>query len=91
MDEYRRRGGTIEAIQWFKLGDHERVQGMTGDWEPTPGKCDFCMRAYIDHGFIETLTGGQLVCPGDWVLTDDRGDHPCRAAIFEELYEKVAK
>ncbi len=87
MAKYRRKSDIIEASQWHKQGDHERVQEMTGAWEPVPGNCEYCNKSYVDHGFVETLTGGQLVCPGDWIITNSDGDHRCRNAIFSEIYE----
>src|SRR5262249_60928069 len=31
--------------------------------------CQFCNRIMNDHGWIDTLEGGHIVCPGDWVIT----------------------
>jgi hypothetical protein len=52
--------------------------------------CMYCNRMMKDHGWIDTLGGGKTVCPGDWVITGKDGDHyPCKAAVFEKLYEEI--
>lgn len=35
--------------------------------------CERCSRTLHDHGWIETLEGGHIVCPGDWVITRHQG------------------
>lgn len=50
-------------------------------------KCGNIMRA---HGWIDTLEGGHIVCPGDWIITGVKGEHyPCKPDIFEMTYEAV--
>jgi len=50
-----------------------------------------CGRIMDDHGWIDTLEGGHIVCPGDWVITGVQGEHyPCKPDIFEATYEAVA-
>jgi len=40
---------------------------------------------------IDTLEGGHIVCPGDWVITGVAGErYPCKPAIFHATYEQVA-
>jgi hypothetical protein len=42
------------------------------------------------HGWIETLEGGHIVCPGDYIITGVKGErYPCKPDIFEATYEKV--
>lgn len=49
--------------------------------------CGFMMHA---HGWIDTLEGDHIVCPGDWVITGVQGEsYPCKPAIFEATYEAV--
>lgn len=31
--------------------------------------CKECRQKYHDHGWIDTLEGGHIVCPGDWIIT----------------------
>ena len=41
-----------------------------------------------DHGWVDTLESGHIVCPGDWVITGVKGDHyPCKPDIFAKTYE----
>lgn len=55
-----------------------------------PGEkhCQHCGRTMHDHGWIDTLEGGHIVCPGDWVITGVNGErYPCKPKIFEKTYE----
>lgn len=41
-----------------------------------------------NFGWIDTLEGGHIVSPGDWVITGVQGEHyPCKPDIFEQTYE----
>jgi len=52
-------------------------------------KCGICMH---EHGWIDTLEGGHIVCPGDWIITGIKEEYyPCKPNIFEATYEKVEK
>lgn len=52
--------------------------------------CRICETAMHYHGWIETLEGGQIVCPGDYIITGTRGEHyPCKPEIFNEKYEPL--
>lgn len=68
----------IEATQWFKMGDHPAVKKPSVNWDD--GEC----------GWIETLEGGHVVTPGDWIITGVKGEHyPCKPDIFEITYSPV--
>lgn len=71
----------IEAVQWFKHGDHPAVlktHTVDADDGVTP------------QAYIETLEGQMLVTPGDWIITGVKGEHyPCNPEIFEATYEPV--
>lgn len=74
---YRKKPVVIEAVQWWKLGDHPRVVRSRWSGDSTVG-------------WIETLEGGLFVIPGDWIITEVAGEvYPCRADIFERTYEPV--
>lgn len=50
--------------------------------------CVKCGRIMHDHGWIDTLEGGHVVCPGDWIITGVKGEHyPCKPDIFAMTYE----
>lgn len=52
--------------------------------------CKHCSQFMSDHGWIDSLEGGHIVCPGDWIITGIKGEHyPCKPDIFEATYEAV--
>lgn len=52
--------------------------------------CVICGQTMQKHGWIETLEGGHIVCPGDWIITGVKGEHyPCKPDIFKQTYERV--
>ncbi len=75
-----------KQIQWE--GDivrYYRTPSMDGN---TP--CKHCNRIMHDHGWIDTLEGGHIVCPGDYIITGVNGEHyPCKPDIFWRTYELV--
>lgn len=74
----QRPGGEGKVVRYF------RRPSMTGET-----KCQ-CGRIMHDHGWIDTLEGGHIVCPGDWIITGVKGErYPCKPDIFEATYEKV--
>lgn len=51
-------------------------------------QCEHCGRGMHDHGWIDTLEGGHIVCPTDWIITGVKGEmYPCKPDIFEATYE----
>lgn len=54
--------------------------------------CRICGKAMHDHGWIDTLEGGHIVCPGDWIITGTKGErYPCKPDVFAEKYEPVVE
>jgi hypothetical protein len=50
--------------------------------------CEKCGQIMHKHGWIDTLEGGHIVCPADWIITGIKGEHyPCKPDIFEATYE----
>ncbi len=50
--------------------------------------CSMCQLTMSNHGWIDTLEGGHIVCPEDWVITGVQGEHySCKPDIFEATYE----
>jgi len=50
--------------------------------------CKQCGDILHNHGWIDTLEGGHIVCPGDWIITGVQGEHyPCKPDIFKDTYE----
>lgn len=53
-------------------------------------KCKKCNNIMHLHGWVDTLEGGHIVCPGDWIIQGVQGElYPCKPDIFEATYEKV--
>ena len=53
-------------------------------------ECKYCGQIMHVHGWIDTLEGGHVVCPGDWIITGVKGEHyPCKPAVFEATYFPV--
>jgi len=53
-------------------------------------KCAKCEKIMHNHGWIDTLEGGHIVCPGDWIITGIKGEkYPCKPDIFDATYEAV--
>ena len=49
--------------------------------------CQFCKNPMHVHGWIDTLEGGHIVCPGDWIIKGVKGEfYPCKPDIFEQTY-----
>lgn len=107
---FRKKPIVIEAIQWFKNGDHpldksEMISINNCDAFLTEGKivryfrtpslpgdtiCSHCKDIMHNHGWIDTLEGKHVVCPGDWIITGIKNEkYPCKPDIFEATYEPV--
>ena len=106
MVKYRKKPVVIEAEQWFKVTyDREAGHGITPEDMPiyhlgvgyyrTPeldgqDKCKYCKDIMHNHGWIDTLEGGHIVCPDDWIIKGIKGElYPCKPDIFEQTYELV--
>ncbi len=54
--------------------------------------CQNCGNLLHVHGWIDTLEGGHIVCPSDWIITGVAGEHyPCKPDIFDKTYEPVSE
>jgi len=89
--KYRKKPVLVEAEQFFKVGDASITDTMP---EPAllqvPRNCLSCGKPLKEHGWIETLEGGHIVCPGDWIITGVKGErYPCKPDIFDQTYEPV--
>ena len=58
-------------------------------------KCKHCDKTMHHHGWIETLEGGHIVCPGDFIITGVKNEnYPCKPSMFKATYyteEEYAK
>jgi len=47
--------------------------------------CKHCNEIMHVHGWIDTLEGGHIVCPDDWIIKGVKGEfYPCKPDIFEQ-------
>jgi hypothetical protein len=54
--------------------------------------CEHCRDIMHAHGWIDTLEGGHVVCPGDWIITGVKGEYyPCKPDIFDMTYEPAGE
>lgn len=71
----KREGNVVRYYRTSELNGKDRCK-----------KCFFSMHI---HGWIDTLEGGHIVCPSDWIITEEEGKfYPCEADIFEKTYDK---
>lgn len=54
-------------------------------------QCNHCANDMHWHGWIDTLEGGHIVCPGDWIITGVKGEHyRCKPDVFAATYEPAS-
>lgn len=83
MGKFRKKPVVIEATQWFMHGQHPEVLRAPLDYTPDGYTIGY-------HGWIQTLEGGHIVTPGDWIIQGVAGEfYPCKPDIFEATYEAV--
>ena len=75
--EAKALGWEGDVVRYFRRPD---VSGDT--------VCKHCGKAMHEHGWIDTLEGGHIVCPGDWIIKGVNGEfYPCKPDIFVKTYE----
>jgi len=80
---FRKKPVIIEATQWFSLED---LPDIVHPYKKE-GICKNCGGELKYHGWVETLEGGHIVCPGDWIVRGVKGEYyPVKPEIFEETY-----
>lgn len=73
----------------------QKYEGLVVRYYRTPALdgqsvCKHCADIMHNHGWIDTLEGGHIVCPGDWIITGVKGErYPCKPDVFEATYEAV--
>jgi len=74
-----------DVVRRFKSHD-----GLPLSVHGLQNKCRQCGHRMSEHGWVDTLEGGHIVCPGDWIITGVQGEfYPCKPDIFEATYEPV--
>lgn len=69
--KFRTKPVEVDAVQWFKHGDHPRVDPVYGTTNAWP--CSICGHECSEHGFAKTSDGVLGCCPGDWIVTTPTG------------------
>lgn len=78
--ERKANGWEGSVVRYFRRPD---VDGKRG--------CQHCSHTMHEHGWIDTLEGGHVVCPGDFIITGVKGEtYPCKPDIFAATYEPAA-
>lgn len=95
MSKYRKKPIVVDANQWFGSGNHHAVTLWKDHFKITDPRADTCLECgrslTNDHGWVYTLEGGHIVCPGDWIITGVKGEYyPCKPDIFEATYEPMS-
>lgn len=79
-------GFTARALGW----EGEVVRYFRQPDIPGTHHCQHCGRTMHEHGWIDTLEGGHIVCPGDWIITGVKGErYSCKPDIFEATYDLI--
>lgn len=83
---------TFSAGYQESLGWEGKIVRYYRDPDVNPYKiCKKCGDIMHNHGWIDTLEGGHIVCPSDWIVTGVDGEHrPVKHDIFIRTYEKVS-
>lgn len=88
VSKFRKKPVIIEAVQWFKAGDHPAVRDVpSAMYDSLSSEVNY---RPTDYGWIETLEGGHLVSPADWIIRGVKGElYPCKPDIFSATYDAV--
>lgn len=97
MPQFRKRPVVIEAVQWFKAGDHPGVkevfQADEGGSILIPMTSEALERGMVGYHrapAINTAEGWFIVTPGDWIIRGVKDQfYPCKPDIFALTYDPV--
>ncbi len=77
--EVKANGWEGQVVRYYRHPDNDGCR-----------KCERCGFIMNGHGWIDTLEGGHIVCPGDWIITGVMGErYACKPDVFEANYEPV--
>ena len=91
VSKYIKKPVVIDAIQWHGFNRVPVIDDVHAyDSYRINSVCKICGTEISAHGFIDTLEGGHIVCPEDWIITGVKGErYPCKPDIFAETYDRV--
>src|SRR5690242_13841214 len=91
--KYRKLPVIVEAEQWWP---GKEIDGVLDPQRQDLPSIAFDVaeekkvNLYRGYGWVETLEGGLIVSPGDYIITGVNGEkYPCKPDIFEQTYEVV--
>ena len=89
MPKYRKKPVEVEAVQWFKVGDHAEVEMAMSP--ALSCRCGFCNRLTMDHGAVRCSANERnKICPGDWIVTNGEGEITIlNSNDFKDAFEPV--
>jgi hypothetical protein len=87
----------LDGAERFQSGEFkgELLEGKIVRYYRSPtidgnDNCKHCNKIMHFHGWIDTLEGGHIVCPGDWIITGvNQEKYPCKPDVFQKTYEEV--
>lgn len=92
MPKFRKKPVVVEAQEW----PNESCWGVVQEYmDHAPDskaavRCRQCERIMDVHGWVVTVEGGHIVCPGDRIIKGMKGEfYPCKPDIFKATYEAV--
>lgn len=113
MSQYHKTT-TVEAVQWFKVGDHPKDRigevlshpHMKGEVVRGPESAfivpykppkhvkerndTLCGETWSAHGILDSDGVKIIVCPGDWIVTEEDGwSYTERPTTFATKYKPV--
>ena len=84
MKYIQKKSSCVEAVQWFKHGDHPKITRFETHI------CHHCGDCMLNHGLIDQEDGSSyLICPKDFLIIEKNGDISClELNLFKETYEE---
>ena len=72
--KYVKKPVIVEVYQWNKFGDitdeEIDIQPINVEW-----KCPICGKDSDKHAKINTLEGWKIICPGDYIVVQGKGEY----------------
>lgn len=83
----------MEATQWFKVGDHPKID-VFKPYSVVQCSSEICLSCKYPmlyehrHGILwEGFNDYQIVCPGNYIVEDEHGDIICMPEVdFHQKY-----